>query len=162
MSRDSLPTASQWRSIQGGEPVILGNEASTVFDVVHVYETGDYKSTLPVFDTELSKKISQYGSVITTPVVQIARSVKAPAFLVVGPKVEPVKAPSVLLINAHGNPCSQRSGLGNESHYQKIQNPDEWRKYLEDRTESGWDLWSVVEQGSSLKLSLKGLLKNIV
>jgi hypothetical protein len=162
MAYDSLPTASQWRSIQGGEPVILGNEASTIFDVVHVYGNFDDDSVLPNFNEDLSKKISQYGSVITTPVVQIARSVTAPAHLLVGSKVEPVKAPSVLLINAHGNPCSQRSGSGQESSYQKIQNPDEWKDYLAERADNGWDMWTVVEHGSSLKLTLNGLLKNLV
>jgi hypothetical protein len=158
MKTTVLPANAQWAEIQGGKPLLIGNEPSTLFNVVHIYPVESVDLTNS-FDSDRARTIGHYGSIIETPIVQLHGSIKKPSGLLVGTRLEEVTVPATMLINAHGKPCSTRSGLSLKNAYRNIYNQKEWAEFLNEKTKADWDLWDVTLQDNALKLTLKGLLK---
>lgn len=147
-----LPTPEQWKYIQGGEPQIIANEDATIFKVCHVYNDS---GIIIDFEPDLAEKYQHYGMLVTTPVLQMNRSLREDSGLILGPERIAVSVPATLNIATHGIPCNVRSGGRG---YEVAEDPEHWATFLEKRADENWDQWTLQHDQNGLSLKNNGLL----
>jgi hypothetical protein len=113
------PSSQEWRSLQGGEPIILRNPKGTLYELIHAYPSDDGSYNGPL-------------SVVPTPAEQL-QNTRNLNFQIEGSTREGVIVPAALLWESHGNPCQTRS----ESPYETL-TPQEVKPFVERRLKSGW------------------------
>jgi len=149
---DLLPTPEDWIAIQGGKPRIFESPTGKSYEILHVYGQQ--------FDPSAADVDPQYGCRIPTIGENMMDSLKNPIEIsfastrllepsddtakeVVGmveledgwfqiPVQRVVKVPAALLIQFHGQPCSDRSykNAGSVNNYEKIGTTDAFRDHM--------------------------------
>jgi hypothetical protein len=123
LALEQFPTPEDWRTIQGGKPLIFGPEDSAaegVYYVVHDYG----------FDATGTPKLDQAGLVVPTPYEQMHASLNEPTGLSIfhGRLPRNILVPAVLVAKFHGLACEQRSkDAGRSGGYDRIKSGDHTR-----------------------------------
>lgn len=116
-----LPSAEEWKDIQGGNPILLTSPTRKLVEIIHAYpneETGRYTGPLAIVPTPIEQLLG-------SPLLRFASN---------GAHASDV--PAALLWKHHGLPCEQRSGVPG-SNYDRLA-PHEVDTYISDRQAQGW------------------------
>jgi hypothetical protein len=119
------PSPEEWKTIQGGEPLILESPSGNRYDIIHAYkdEGGEYSGTLAIVPTPNEQTL---GSTL----LHYALS------------KDDVVVPAVLLWDKHGKPCEERSGE-TRGEYPRLR-ADKVDAFIEARLEKGWKLKEIL------------------
>lgn len=112
------PNASEWEAIQGGQPIVLENPSSSIFEIIHAYEDSQESYIGPLAIVPTSRE-----QLMGTVLVHLALPSAA----------DDVVTPAALIWKYHGEPCEQRS----QQLYDRLR-ANTVDAYVFDRLNRGW------------------------